>query len=99
MDRVKDKDEKPQMRLILPKAATALVRIREYGLKKYTDANNWKHVSKDDWLDALMRHLMKYLDGEKIDDESGMPHLWHAICNLSYLIELEETEKQFGNNE
>lgn len=89
-NKVKDKVGKPQMRLILPRAAEALVRVREYGLKKYTDAENWKHVPKEDWEDALLRHLMKYIDGEKTDSESGMPHLWHALCNLSYMIELEE---------
>lgn len=89
-NKVKDKAGKPQMRLILPRAAEALVRVREYGLKKYPDAENWKHVPKEDWEDALLRHLMKYIDGEKTDSESGMPHLWHALCNLSYMIELEE---------
>lgn len=87
IDEVKDKKGKPRMSLILPHAAEALVRIREYGLKKYPDANNWRKVDKADWLDALMRHLMKYLDGEEIDDESGYPHLWHALANLSYMIE------------
>lgn len=89
MDTVKDRKGKPRMSLILPRAAEALVRVREYGLKKYPDANNWKRVPKEDWLDALMRHLMKYLSGEKLDSESGLPHLWHALCNLCYLIERE----------
>lgn len=87
MDTVKDKEGKPRMSLILPGACYALVRIREYGLKKYPDANNWKRVPKEDWLDALMRHLLKYISGEKIDPESGYPHLWHALANLSYMIE------------
>lgn len=89
---VKDKEGKPQMRLILPHAAEALVRIREYGLKKYPQADNWKSVPKEDWTDAMLRHLMKYIGGEETDEESGMPHLWHALCNLSYLIELEWKE-------
>lgn len=89
---VKDKKGKPRMSLILPHAAEALVRIREYGLKKYPDANNWRKVDKADWCDALMRHLMKYLDGEEIDDESGYPHLWHALANLSYMIESDNNK-------
>ena len=89
MDTVKDKEGKARMGLILPHAAEALVRVREYGLKKYPDANNWKHVPKEDWLDALMRHLMKYIAGQKIDSESGLPHLHHALANLSYMIEGE----------
>lgn len=91
---VKDKAGKPMMRLILPHAAEALVRIREYGLKKYPNADNWKSVPKEDWLDAMLRHMMKYLDGEEIDFESGKPHLWHALCNLSYLVEMDCIERK-----
>jgi len=87
MDTVKDKNGKPQMRLILPNAAAALVRVREFGLKKYPDADNWKNVPVCDWEDAMLRHLMKHIDGEVLDDESGMPHLWHALCDLSYMVE------------
>lgn len=84
---VKDKDGKPRMSLILPNANAAVVRIREYGLQKYPDANNWRNVDNADWLDAAMRHLLKYLDGAEYDTESGYPHLWHALCDLSYLVE------------
>lgn len=92
LDGIKDKAGKPQMRLILPRAAEALVRVREYGLKKYPDAENWRKVPQADWLDALMRHMMKYIGGEVTDRESGLPHLWHALCNLSYMIEGEQNE-------
>ena len=85
---VKDKEGKPQMRLMLPNANTAVVRIREYGLSKYPNADNWKSVDPEDWHDACLRHLMKWTAGEELDSESGMPHLWHALCDLSYLVEL-----------
>lgn len=71
-DKVKDRNGKPMMRLILPNAATALCRIREYGLKKYPDAENWKSVPMSDWEDALFRHLMKFLNGEEKDDENAV---------------------------
>lgn len=25
-----------------------------------------------------------------VDEESGIPHLWHAICNLAFLAQMEE---------
>jgi hypothetical protein len=28
--------------------------------------------------------------GEETDKESGMPHLWHAACNLMFLIDLDK---------
>lgn len=94
MDTVKDKAGKPRMGLVLPHAAEALVRVREYGLQKYPDADNWRKVPKEDWLDAMMRHMMKYIAGQEIDSESGLPHLWHALCNLSYMIEGEQDGNQ-----
>lgn len=84
---VKDKAGKPRMSLILPNANAAVVRVREYGLQKYPDAENWRKVDNADWLDAAMRHLLKYMDGAEYDAESECPHLWHALCDLSYLVE------------
>ena len=37
-----------------------------------------------------MRHLLAYIDDPKsIDAESGLPHLWHAACNMAFLCEME----------
>ena len=66
--------------------------IREYGCKKYGDPENWRRVSAERYRDALLRHWLMYLKGEKKDQESGLPHLWHMACNLAFLIELEEDE-------
>lgn len=38
------------------------------------------------------RHWLAYLKGEKYDQESGLPHLWHLACNAAFLIEMEETD-------
>ena len=41
--------------------------------------------------DALYRHWLNYLDDPKgVDEESGLPHLWHLACNAAFLIEMEE---------
>lgn len=67
--------------------------IREYGNNKYPDGgpDNWKRVEPERYRDALMRHLLKYLDDpESRDEESGFPHLWHAACNIAFLCELEK---------
>ena len=41
------------------------------------------------YRDALYRHWLAYLRGEKYDLESGLPHLWHLACNAAFLIEME----------
>lgn len=67
----------------------AVAEVREYGCKKYGDPGNWKRVEPQRYKDAAYRHWLAYLNGEKVDAESGLPTLWHCACNLAFLIELE----------
>lgn len=67
----------------------AVTIIREYGCQKYKDPDNWKRVEPDRYREALYRHWLAYLEGEKVDAESGLPHLWHLACNVAFLIEME----------
>lgn len=70
----------------------AIAKIREYGCQKYHDPDNWKKVEPQRYREALYRHWLAYLDGEKNDPESGLPHLWHLATNAAFLIELEEKD-------
>ena len=76
--------------LVPPSLVWAVAQIREYGCMKYKDPDNWKRVEPQRYRDALYRHLLAYFSGETNDEESGLPHLWHAACNIAFLIELEE---------
>ena len=67
----------------------AVASVREYGCLKYKDPDNWKRVEPQRYRDALYRHWLAYLKGEKLDAESGLPHLWHLACNAAFLIEME----------
>lgn len=67
----------------------AVANVREYGCRKYKDPENWRKVEPQRYRDALYRHLLAYLSGEKYDKESGLPHLWHMACNVAFLVELE----------
>lgn len=67
----------------------AITTIREYGCQKYKDPENWRKVEPQRYRDALYRHWLAYLSGEKNDAESGLPHLWHLACNAAFLIEME----------
>jgi len=61
--------------------------IYTFGAKKYSK-NNWKKVKnyKERYFSALMRHLVAYKTGEKIDPESGFSHLVHAVWNTISLL-------------
>lgn len=71
----------------------AIARVREYGHQKYGDgADKWAEIDKNRYKDALYRHWLAYLDGEEVDKESGLSHLWHMATNLDFIIELEGVE-------
>ena len=67
-----------------------IARVREYGNDKYGDPENWKTVEVERYRDAAFRHLLAYIKNPSgVDEESGLPHLWHLACNVAFLCELE----------
>lgn len=76
--------------LVFPSLTRAVAAVRGYGVATYTDPKNWRQVSPERYRDALYRHWLEYLDDpQAVDDESGLPHLWHMACNIMFLIEME----------
>lgn len=66
-----------------------LVRVLEFGAQKYAP-NNWKKGLKTTKItESMLRHIFALLNGEDVDQESGLPHTGHILCNamfLSYMI-------------
>lgn len=86
--------DKPMMSLVEPQFIVDLAKIVTFGAKKY-EKDNWKLCENSDrYKDALLRHIFAYLQGEKIDPESGLPHLSHAACNLMFLHYLDNQHQQ-----
>lgn len=80
---------KPRPTLTPVSLIDAVTAVRMYGNAKYHDPENWRQVEPQRYRDALYRHWLAYLKGEKCDQESGLPHLWHLACNAAFLIEME----------
>lgn len=79
--------------LVPPEMIKAVAIIRAYGLEKYGDAESWKTVGVERYRDAMYRHLLAYLkDPKGVDEESGLPHIWHLACNAAFLCALEKIE-------
>lgn len=60
-------------------------RVFEYGSKKYC---SWNWLKGQNWsvpLACAMRHLLKIIGGELIDDESGLSHFGHFLANIMML--------------
>ncbi len=93
----KDDDSKPLPALVLGGFARALnwvVAVGTFGAKKYSP-RGWAKVANGEerYLEAAMRHVMAYLEGEKDDPESGLPHLAHAIWNFLAVCQIQARGK------
>lgn len=88
----KHDEGKPRPTLVPVGLIDAVTAVREHGCREYRDPENWKQVEPQRYRDALYRHWLAYLRGERLDPESGLPCLWHLACNVAFLIEMEGVE-------
>jgi hypothetical protein len=92
----KDDLGKTRYDLVPPLALEEFAKVLTFGAEKYA-ADNWRSVpgAADRYFAAAQRHIWAYKRGEKLDNESGLAHLAHAICCLVFLLEvdLEGNEK------
>ena len=89
---IKADTDKTRVSLVDPMFIVGTAEVLTFGAKKY-EANNWKKLPYNDIhriKDSTMRHMMSYLDGEYIDEESGLAHLKHIACNIMFLLHHEE---------
>lgn len=93
-DKVAKADKgKIQPTLVSPDLVKAVAEVRMFGTEKYRDPDNWKEVEPQRYLDALYRHLLAYIGGEECDLESGLSHLAHMGCNISFLLDRDYRER------
>ena len=77
--------------LVPTSAVVALAQVLEVGAKKYADHNWARGMKWSNTYASLYRHLLKWLDGEDVDPESGLSHMAHVLCNAAFLVEYEKT--------
>lgn len=90
---IKHDKGKPMVSLIDPKFIEGLAEVMTQGANKY-GRDNWKECKEPyRYLDALLRHTLKYWSGEKVDTESGKSHLYHIAFNAMALDYLDNKLK------
>lgn len=87
---------KLELSLVNPELVKAVAEVRMYGTEKYGDSENWRKVEPKRYVDALYRHLLAYIEGNEVDEESGLSHLAHMACNLSFLLDREYLKEHKG---
>lgn len=98
---VKLDNGKPDWSLVPFEALEGMVKVLEFGAKKYS-RNNWMTSGGFSYrrvLTACMRHLFAYLSGEDNDPESGLSHIHHAQCNLLFLAMYITDKEKFNKDD
>lgn len=76
------------MTLLPPSAAIEVAAVMRFGAEKY-GPYNWRTTPIDAmvYIDAALRHLAAYVDGENAASDSGLSHISHAASSLCILID------------
>lgn len=90
--------KKPRLSLVSPAGIIYESLAMQNGADKY-GGYNWrdKKVQAMIYIEACMRHLLSWLDGEEVAADSGVPHLAHAKACLGILIDAKETGNLIDN--
>ena len=71
----------------MPRSLLMIAAVLTYGAQKY-EPNSWKGVATGRYVDAKFRHLLEPLAGlGESDDESGLLHEAHELCNQMFILE------------
>ena len=83
-------NNKPRFDLIPPKAEKLLAEVLSYGANKYAP-DNWRKLDDLEarYMAAAQRHINAHRSGERMDEESGLPHLAHAMCCMAFILEVQ----------
>jgi hypothetical protein len=95
---------KPRMGLIMggfSRALTEVARVGTFGADKYTD-NGWVSVENGEarYTDAMFRHYMSEVQGERLDSESELMHsahlAWNALARLELSLRKRDEEERIS---
>ena len=85
------KADKVQLTLIPPTALRQEARAMENGLKygrcSYREPGV---ITANGMIDAVLRHIMDWMEGEENAPDSGVHHLAHARAGLGIILDTQE---------
>ena len=90
--------KKPRLSLVPPSGLVYAALAMANGADKYGPYNfRDKKVQAMIYLEACIRHVLSWQDGEECAQDSGVPHLGHALACLLILIDAKETGNLIDN--
>ena len=84
---IKNDTDKVRMELLDPDYMVGVAQVLTFGAIKY-NAYNWQKADAEGIeriKGAMLRHQMAYMNGETIDKDSGLNHMYHVGCNAMFL--------------
>jgi hypothetical protein len=75
---------KPKWSLVHYESLIPMIRVLEFGARKYAPENWKKGLDLKEILESVQRHLGDLMDGEEIDPESGVSHMGYIQCNAMF---------------
>lgn len=91
---IKHDTGKLQWHLLPLSCFRGVVRVLEFGAKKYAIWNWTKGMPYSQTYNATLRHLDAFMSGEDLDPETQCSHLDHAMCCLMFLKYNSEHQPQ-----
>jgi len=83
--------------LVPQSSLVPMVRVLEFGAKKYGNYNWQKGLSIIEICESLKRHLDAFMEGEDNDSESGLSHIGHIQCNALFLSWMMENKLELDD--
>lgn len=84
--------KKVSLSKVPPSSIIYMALAMQDGAQKY-GPYNWRKnkVIASIYVDACMRHLLAWFDGQENAEDSGFPHLAHALACLGIIVDAKET--------
>lgn len=75
-----------------------MIKVLEFGAKKYAPRNWQKSMDLSEILESMQRHLAALMDGQDCDPETGISHMGHIQCNAMFYNYHKKLQSEHGKN-
>lgn len=76
-----------------------LVKVMEFGAKKYARDNWKKGMPVSQCMNSLLRHTFRLIGGEQTDQESGLSHYGHILANAMFASRFVKHNPDFDDRQ